>query len=179
MINNFSDFSNEGDTAIEQRLWDYIDGQSKEVPEIEKLITENSAWKAKYIALLEVHNTITAAELEQPSLRFSKNVMEEIARYQITPAAKKYINSKIIWGITAFFFCTIAGFFVYGLLQIDWSADGNTKSTLGFDISNMDYSKIFNNSYITIFMMLNIVLGLALLDHYLNSRRKQMRRSGY
>jgi hypothetical protein len=36
----------------------------------------------------------------------------------------------------------------------------------------VDYSGFFNNSFVNIFMMLNVVLGLMLLDRYLNMKRK-------
>lgn len=159
---------------IETRLWDYIDGISEEPSVIEKLIAENVDWRAKYEELLEVHSLVNTAELEQPSLRFTKNVMEEIAKLQIAPAAKKYINTKIIWGIAAFFVTVIVGFVVYGFSQVNWSSAGSSRSPIGIDISKVDYSVLFNNSYVNIFMMMNVILGLMLLDRYLNMKRKKL-----
>jgi hypothetical protein len=162
--------SSSGDGGnMELRLWEYIDGISDEPSVIEKLIAESREWKEKYTALLEVHNLVQATELEEPSLRFTKNVMEEIARLQITPAAKKYINTKIIWGIAAFF---IVGFLVYGLSQINWVA-GSSSGGGRIDFTAVDYSRIFNNSFVNLFMMLNVVLGLMLLDRYLATKRKK------
>lgn len=163
-----------GDEAIEMRLWDYIDGLSddSERAAVEQLIAEHAEWRAKYQELLEVHQLVPLTELEQPSMRFSKNVMEEIAKYQIAPATKKYINQKIIWGIAAFFLTVIAGFLVYGISQIDWSA-GSTDSGIGIDFTRVDYSGLFNNSFVNVFMMLNIVLGLMLFDRYLDMKKKE------
>ena len=78
---------------IEMRLWEYIDGFStaEEKSVIEKLVAENAEWKAKYHELLEVHQSLNLVELEQPSMRFTKNVMEEISRLQITPAAMSFL----------------------------------------------------------------------------------------
>ena len=165
-------FSHE-DADMEARLWAYLDGDSKEASAIEELLDENRAWKEKYGELLELHTLIKGAELEQPSLRFTKNVMEEIARYQIAPATKAYINKKIIWGIAAFFVTMIVGFLGYGLSQIDWTAAGSKTSPLGVDLGAVDYSRMFSNSLMNGFMMLNVVLGLFLLDRYLNMKRKQ------
>ncbi|HVF97435.1 MAG TPA: hypothetical protein VM871_08950, partial [Flavisolibacter sp.] len=145
---------------------------SNEASVIEKLIKENSDWRMKYAELLEVHGLMNEAELEQPSMRFTKNVMEEIARYAIAPAAKKYINAKIIWGIAAFFVTIIVGFLVYGFSQIDWTTAGNSKSPLGVDLGAVDYSRMFNNNLVNGFMMLNILLGLLLLDRFLSMKRK-------
>lgn len=161
-----------GDGGKEARLWEYIDGISNEPSVIENLIRENSEWKVKYAELLETHQLIIQTELEHPSLRFTKNVMEEIARYQIAPATKKYINTKVIWGIAVFFITIIIGFLGYGFSQVDWPAAGSSTSPIGVDLSAVDYSRMFNSSIVNGFMMLNILLGLTLLDRYLNMKRK-------
>jgi preprotein translocase subunit Sss1 len=162
---------------IEVRLWEYIDGLSsnEEKTVIEKMVSENAEWKAKYHELLEVHQSLNLMELEEPSLRFTKNVMEEIAKYQIAPATKTYINSKVIWGIGIFFLAMIVGFLVYGIGQIDWTTAGDSKSTLGVDLTKIDYSQMFNSNLMNGVMMLNVVLGLVLLDRYLSNKNKRLK----
>jgi hypothetical protein len=168
-----------GDEDIEAKLWEYIDGFSnaEEKSMIEKLIAENAEWKAKYHELLEVHQSLNLVELEEPSLRFTKNVMEEIAKYQIAPATKTYINSKIIWGIGIFFITMIVGFLVYGFAQINWSVAGDSKSTFGFDLTKIDYSEMFNNNLMNGIMMLNVILGLFLFDRYLSNKNKKLKKA--
>ena len=163
------------DNEIESRLWDFIDGlsDSSEQSSIKKLIAENTEWKAKYHELLELHQMIHSTELEQPSMRFTKNVMEEIAKYHIAPAAKEYINKKVIWGLAGFFITLVVGFLVYGFSQVDWST-GSPGKGLGIDFTQVDYSKMFNNDYVNYFMMLNVVLGLILLDRFLSSKKKKL-----
>ena len=51
---------------------------------------------------MNVHQLMTGSELEAPSMRFTVNVMDEIAHYQIAPATKSYINKNIIRGIGGF-----------------------------------------------------------------------------
>ena len=164
--------NNHGD--IEARLWEYIDGftSGEERSVIQKLIDENTEWKTKYQELLELHQSINLVELEQPSLRFTKNVMDEIAKHHIAPAAKTYINKYIIWGIGIFFITVIVGFLVYGFAQVDWTAASDSKSTLGVDLNKIDYGRMFNNNFVNMFMMLNVVLGLFLLDRFLANKRK-------
>ena len=158
---------------IEQQLWSYIDGDSssEERSLIDKLLQSNLEWKNKYNELLEIHQLMNAAELEQPSLRFTKNVMEKIAQYHIAPATKNYINKRIIWGITTFFITLITGFLIYGFAQIDWKAQSD--SSLPVDLSQVDFSKIFNNNFVNGFMMVNVLLGLVLLDRILANKRKK------
>ncbi len=165
-----------GDESMDVRLWEYIDGLSNEVEKsaIEKLISENAEWKAKYHELLDVHQSLNLTELEQPSLRFTKNVMEEIAKYHIAPATKTYINSKIIWSIGIFFITMIVGFLVYGFAQIDWTVASETKNPLGIDLTKVDYTQMFNNNLMNGIMMLNIILGLFLFDRYLSNKNKKI-----
>jgi len=163
-------------TDIEQRLWEYIDGISTadERSVVETLIRENAQWRALYQELLQVHQSLADIDIEQPSMRFTKNVMEEIARYHIAPATKAYINKKIIWGIAAFFMLSIVGFLVYGFGQIDWSATANADNSLGIDLSKVDYGQMFNSTVMNVVMMLNAVLGLMLLDRYISNKRKKL-----
>lgn len=168
--------------SIEERLWDYIDGLAvpEERSDIEQLIERNIEWRNKYHELLEVHQLMSnSLELDEPSMRFTQHVMEDIAKYQIAPAASSYINKRIIWGIAAFFILTIVGFLIYGLGQVNWSAGNGETNALPFNmdasrINNLDFSKLFNSTYTSIFVMVNAVLGLALLDMYLGKKKKQL-----
>lgn len=163
-----------GIEEMEARLWAYIDGMSEEPSAVETLLAENRLWKEKYAELLEVHGLMASGELDEPSMRFTRNVMEEIARYQIAPATRQYINNRIIWSIAAFFITVIVGFLIYGLSQVNWSAAGSDSSPLGIDFAQVDYSGMFNSTLLNGFMLLNVVLGLFLLDRYLGLKRKQM-----
>ena|ERR1022692_1085842 len=163
---------------IEERLWDYIDGSSNadEKSAIEKLIQSNLEWKHKYHELLEAHQLMQSTELEEPSMRFTKNVMEEIAKYHVAPATRSYINKKIIWGIGGFFILMIAGFLIYSLAQINWAAESATPKILTEYNNTMDkvnWGRFFNNTYTNIFMMVNVVLGLMMLDIYLTRKKEQ------
>jgi hypothetical protein len=159
----------------EERLWDYIDGNAsaEEKTVIEKLLESDTEWQAKFHELLEVHTLMQSSELEEPSMRFTKNVMEEIAKFHIAPATKNYINKYIIRGIAIFFITLVIGFLVYGFAQVDWSASSD--SILPVDLSKVDYSRFFKNTYVNIFMMINIILGLFLLDRYLANKRNKFR----
>jgi len=161
---------------MDERLWDYIDGQSSidEKSSIEKLLQNNSEWRLKYHELLEAHKLFQSSELEEPSLRFTKNVMEEIAKYHIAPATKTYINKRIIWSIGIFFITLFVAFLVYGFAQMDWNSSRDTN--LPVDFSKVNISKFFSNTYVNIFMMINVVLGLFLLDNYLSNKRKAFRK---
>ena len=160
---------------MEERLWNYIDGTGTETERstIEQLLQSNMDWKAKYGELLEVNKLLQSSELEQPSMRFTKNVMEEIAKLHIAPATKTYINKRIIWGIGIFFITLLVGFLVYGFGQVDWTVQGDT--TISDNLNKINFNKFFSNTYVNAFMMINVVLGLFLLDRYLANKRKRFR----
>ena len=161
---------------IEERLWEFIDGHSslEEKTVIERLLQTDVEWKAKYSELLEVNEMLQSSELEAPSMRFTKNVMEEIAKMHIAPATKSYINKRIIWGIGLFFLTMLVAILVYGFSQMDWNT--GESSAIADKLSKIDYSKFFNNTWVNAFMMINVLLGLVLLDNYFSNKRKQFRK---
>jgi len=167
---------------IEERLWDYIDGLSSpaEQSAIEALLAENLEWQRKYKELLNIHQEMQETELDAPSMRFSKNVMEEIARLQVAPATKTYINKNVIRSIGAFFLAMIAGFLVYCLGQFKWSASGSSSTFLpryDLDLDTkmraFNWGKIFSSGYTTVFMLVLVILALVMLDMYLQRKKHQ------
>lgn len=169
---------------MEDRLWDYIDGLSSptERSAIETLIAENREWQQKYAELLHTHQLLNSSELEAPSMRFTKNVMEEISRYHVAPATKSYINKNIIRGIGAFFLTMITGLFVYVLAQFKWSGGGSSTSGPSMRLPSVDnlglekinYSKAFNSTWVIAFMLIVVVMGWMLLDMYLQQKKQQV-----
>ncbi len=164
---------------MEEQIWNYIDGNAsqKEVSFIEGMIAADMEWQKKYRELLDVNQLLkTDLELEQPSLRFSKNVMEQISTLKPAPATVQYINKNIIRGIAAFFILTIAGLLVYSFTQISWASTSGS-SLLPFELKNLsldklDFSKLMSSTWINIVLMVNLVLGLMLLDSYLRRKKK-------
>ena len=158
---------------MEERLWNYLDGACSGDDRlfIEQLIATNQEWKAKYQELLELQELLSHhLELDEPSMRFNQNIMEAISHQHIAPAAKSYINKRIIWGIAGFFMVSLIGLLIVGITQVNWSAGSTDNSLINLNKLNfdkMDAGRFFNNTYTTIFMMINVVLGLMLLDMYL------------
>ena len=162
--------------TIEERLWNFIDGTAipSEIPVIEQLLQSDEAWNKKYKELLQVNKLLKSSELDAPSLRFTKNVMEEISRLHIAPATKSYINNKIIWGIGFFFIALLVGFLIYGFGQMGLSVGEET--SLSRNLNKVDFSKFFSNTWVNAFLMINVVLGLFLLDNFFTAKRKEFRK---
>jgi len=183
--NNFIFLTMDTPIQIEERLWDYIDGlgSPEERSAIQTLIAENIEWQHKYKELLNVHQLMNDTELETPSMRFTKNVMEEIARYHVAPATKTYINKNIIRSIGAFFLTLITGFLIYCLGQFKWSAPSTSSSFvphigLENEMKKVDWSRFFNSAYTNVFILVLVVLGLVMLDMYLQRKKQQRQAEG-
>jgi len=171
---------------MEERLWDYIDGLSSptERSAIEALIAENREWQEKYRELLNVHQLLDTSEMEAPSMRFTKNVMEEITRYHVAPATKTYINKNIIRSIGAFFLAMITGLLVFLFGQLKWSGgSGNSGSSTPYNnfvnsasnigAEKLNWLKTVNSTWTIAFMLIVIVLGWVLLDMYLTQKKER------
>src|ERR1700761_5730669 len=80
-INRMNTQEHDPQQMMEERLWDYIDGLSStaERSAIEEMIASNIEWQRKYRELLDLNQMMNSSELEAPSMRFTKNVMEAIA----------------------------------------------------------------------------------------------------
>jgi hypothetical protein len=178
----FNDNLMNTEETMEDRLWNYIDGLGSPVERsaLEALIAENVQWQRKYKELLNVHHLMAGSELEEPSMRFTLNVMEEIGRHQVAPATKTYINKNIIRGIGAFFLSLITGLLVYFFATLKWSSGGTSSSRPvkmpsvhleGLD--KVDYEKLLGNLPVTLFMLITVVMGLVLLDMYLRRKKVQ------
>jgi hypothetical protein len=167
---------------MDERLWDLIDGVClpEEKSAIEVLIASHKEWQLRYRELLEVHETLSGAELDEPSMRFTRNVMDEIARHQVAPATKSYINKNVVRGIAAFFLVMIGGLLIWCLGQFHWTASGTSSPLIAQysqglqeHLDKFDWSKVFNNTYLQIFLMVNVILGLVFLDTVLQRQRRR------
>ncbi len=177
----FNDNRMNAEVTMEERLWDYIDGLSSpgETSAISALIAASQEWQRKHKELLDMHQLMAGTDLEAPSMRFTKNVMEEIARYKVAPATKTYINKNVIRSIGAFFLLMIGGVLIYFLGQMHWTGSSPApqvnqfSQTVQNNLNKFNWSKIFNGTYMNIFMMINVILALVLVDMYLQRKRQQ------
>ena len=162
---------------MEERLWDYIDGLSSsgERSAIEELIAVNIEWQQKYRELLNVHALMASSELDAPSMRFTKNVMEEISRYHVAPATKTYINKNVIRSIGAMFLIMLTGCLIYCFRQFKWMDSGSSSSLpqLNINMDKLNLGKYVNSTYASIFMLIAVILGLMLLDAYLHRQKEK------
>lgn len=102
-------------------------------------------------------NVMDALEPEQPSMRFTKNVMDAIEGMEIAPVGKRYVNPLVVKGIAAvLILCILVSIFV-----VFTSASSLPEYT----------NKLPQNSSLYL-LGINIVLLMILVERWLSSKKR-------
>lgn len=111
----------------------------------------------------DMKNIINALETEQPSMRFSKNVMEAIDGLEVAKVSKRYVNPWVIrMVVTVLILCVITSVaYVYSA-----SASLPDYSTM-FAQNNFQFQKFSN--YI---LGANILLLLVFIERWLSKKNR-------
>lgn len=157
--------------TIEEQLWDYIDGNCSptEKIEIEAKIASDLQYAYTYEELLLVHSELSKTDLDEPSMSFTRNVMEQV-NLELKPVAlKTKVDHRIIYSIGGFFIVAILMIFGYVIATANWS--------FKFDLPQINFdlyeSKIITPTTIKIFLMVDVILALIYIDGLLRKNRAQ------
>lgn len=151
-------------TTIEEQIWDYIDGIGSVGYrlEIERKIASDEAYKALYQELLALNQQIGEISLDEPSLSFSRNVMEMV-KLEIAPVSMKTkVDTRIIYTISAFFIVAITAIFIYVLSQLHFTAPK-------IDVA-VNLTSYLTPNLIRGFLFIDVVIGLLYLDRLLRKK---------
>ncbi len=162
--------------TIEEQLWNYIDGNCTiaEKNIIEAKIKANLQYSIVYNELLFLQNELRSLEFEEPSMSFTRNVMEQV-NLELKPVAlKTKVDNRIIYSIGGFFILSIVAIFGYVIANVDLS--------LKFDLPQMNLnfyeSKIVTPTSIRIFLIVDLVLALLYIDSFLRKRKYTTQKKG-
>jgi hypothetical protein len=154
---------------IEEQLWRYIDNSCNEAEceRMEKNIATDAMWQSTYQKLLSIHHQLQAVTLEHPSMRFTKNTMEQIADLTIAPKINYTVNNKVIKAALAASLMLLVVFFAYVIIAADWTTSAATYDFIDkINIPAVMYSALF----------IIVILLLILIDTSLQrSRQKHAR----
>jgi hypothetical protein len=158
---------------MEARLWAYLHGltDDAEKARIEKLLQTDSVWRTCHDQLIAEETSIGNLSLEGPSMRFTKNVMEQVQVLQVAPATKSYVNRKIVYGIGGFFLLLIIATLAYILPQVDFSQGAGGGLSDKLPAMEIDWSRYLNNTTLQIFIIFDAVAALFFLDRFLQRRK--------
>lgn len=154
--------------TIEQQLWDYIDGNldATEAKSIEEKISTNAEIKLQYEELLSLNIAFGKIELDEPSMSFTRNVMESISVAPAPVALKTKVNTSIIYGIGGFFVFSLVALFGYALFNLDFK-------TTDFDLqlnADFNWEKYISPTVLYSFLFADLVIGLVFVDYLLRKK---------
>lgn len=160
-------------TKQEEQLWNYIDGfcSLKEQAEIESKLAEDQSLMDLYEQLLKVNQQLnTHLEIDEPSMSFTRNVMEQV-KHEIAPATvKSKVDHRIIYAIGGFFTVLLLGTLIYAFATATPDFTINT-ATVRLD-------KVISPTVLWVVLFANAVLLLIYLDSYLRKGMKKAQKKG-
>ncbi len=159
---------------LEIQLWEYIDGTSSpaEREHIDMLLATDGQVKRQYEEMLAFQSVLQTAAPEEPSLRFTKNVMEALAQTTIAPAANKYVNPFVLRGIAAFFIVSMLVIIAYALANVR-TTQATALSLPQINLQALHPERVLSPVFISMFFGVNVIVGLVLADMYLRRRGRR------
>lgn len=163
-------------TMQEEQLWNYIDGNCSEAEKltIEAKLSTDAEFSNLYQQLLELNQIIAAeTEIDEPSMSFTRNVMDKV-QHEIAPVQlKTRVDSRIIYAIGGFFSVTLLGILVYAFATAKFTVGKLIQIDLDADID-----KLINPTVMMVFVFVNAGLLLIYLDFYLRKGLKKAQKKG-
>jgi anti-sigma factor RsiW len=153
---------------IEEQIWNYIDGLQSEDERAatEQLINTDPVYAETYAELRQVHKAISATELEEPSMRFTANVMDKVAAEPKPVALKTHINTWIIRCIAAFFILSIILLMVNAFSGLSFS-----EPALDIKAVELPVEKLVSPTALRYILYADLIMGMLFID-YLIRRKK-------
>jgi hypothetical protein len=155
--------------TIEEQLWAYIDGDCDpaEREHMEEKIASNPDYKKIYSELMQVHQMITAEQLDEPSMSFTRNVMERVGQEIAPVALKTKVDQRIVYAIAAFFGLSILLIFVYALANSNYTLSSFKMPEMNM---NMTLSPAATSLSIKAFLFVDLILALVYFDRLFRKR---------
>jgi len=155
-------------STIEQQLWDYIDGNldANQAKIIQEKIDNDADINLQYEELLSLNLAFQELDLEEPSMSFTRNVMDSVKLEPAPIALKTKVNTNIIYGIGGFFVASILALVGYVLYHSKLQfSNFNSRINL-----NIDWNTLISPMAIYGFLFIDLVIGLVFLDYLLRKK---------
>jgi len=155
-------------STIEQQLWDYIDGNldANQAKIIQEKIDNDADINLQYEELLSLNLAFQELDLEEPSMSFTRNVMDSVKLEPAPISLKTKVNTNIIYGIGGFFVASILALVGYVLYHSKLQfSNFNTRINL-----NIDWNTLISPMAIYGFLFIDLVIGLVFLDYLLRKK---------
>lgn len=152
-------------TTIEEQLWDYIDGNgsAEHRAETARKIASDEAYQSLYQELVTMHQQMSGISLDEPSMSFTRNIMELVQLEKAPVSLKTKVDNRIIYSIAAFFLMAIAAILIFAASQIHLTAP-----KISVDI---DPGRYVTPLLIKTFLFIDIIIGFLYLDSLLRKKK--------
>jgi hypothetical protein len=112
----------------------------------------------------EFKELFSALETEQPSMRFTKNVMDSIEGMQVVSVSKRYVNPWVVKAILGVLILTllVSGTYIYIIAD----------STPALNSSQLKLFTEQTSGYLSLIAFANIILLLVFAEHWMSSKRR-------
>jgi len=154
---------------IEEQIWEYIDGfgTPEERQALQSKIDNDAAYTTVYTEMKELHELMAATELEEPSMSFTRNIMDKVA-LEIPPVSlKTKVDTRIIYSLAAIFILAIMFVFGYAIANSTFTFRDVMASSFEFTIN---LKPIVNPLTLQTFLFIDIILALLYLDRLYRSK---------
>jgi len=165
-------------TKQEEQLWNYIDGfcSATEKAEIEEMLLTDERFHQLYVDLLEVNKQLAVhVEVDEPSMSFTRNVMEQVQREIAPVKLKTKVDHRVVYAIGGFFAFTLVSILVYAFATA--APDFTMKKMSTFNLENK-FDSLLDPTVISAFLFLNAILLLIYLDSYLRRGMMKTQKKG-
>jgi hypothetical protein len=130
-------------------------------------------FKNLYEQLLAVNAQLLAnLEVDEPSMSFTRNVMEQVKHEMAPVALKTKVDCRIIYAIGGFFSITLLALLGYAFATADFQMKMPT-----FDL-NLNIDALISPAFLMGFLFVNAALLLVYLDTYLRKGIKKAQKKG-
>ncbi len=160
---------------LEEQLWNYIDGHCSpaEKSAIETRLAVDKPFYALYQELLAVNQELNSIDLEEPSMSFTRNVMEKTKLEPAPLTLKTKVDKRIIYTLASFFIFSIMGIFIYAIAKSDLSFSDMPKMDFTWDTH-----KLITPLSLQLFILVDVILLLVYLDSYLRKGKMNTQKKG-
>ncbi len=163
-------------TKQEEQLWNYIDGfcNDKEKVEIEARLATDAELRLLYTQLLEINTQLaTHVEIDEPSMAFTRKVMDQVQHEMAPVALKTKVDHRIIYAIGGFFAMILLGVVGYAFATADF---GQVKlPAFGLD---REIEQLVSPTVLRSFFFINAVLLLIYLDSFIRKGNRKAQKKG-
>jgi hypothetical protein len=154
---------------LEEQIWNFIDGNLSEAEsqKIQYLINSDQEVERMYKNFLSFNVLTYNMDLEEPSMSFTRNVMDDVATIPAPVLLKTKVDNRVIYGIAAFFGIALIAVFVFAIYK-----SSGEKSSLQFDFSiNTDFFE--NKILLSTFLAADLIIAMLFIDGVVRKRLNQ------